>query len=510
MTQSPLTARVVLDTERTIGAISPRLFGGFAEHMGRCVYGGIYDPASPHADERGFRRDVQAALREMRLSILRYPGGNMLSGYDWRDGVGPRESRPRRRELAWQSIESNQFGTNEFIDYCRALDVEPMLGVNLGTGTIADAAALVEYCNAPVGTRYADLRAAHGYAQPHAVTYWCVGNEMDGPWQIGHLEADEYARKAREAAKVMRWQDPNVKLVLCGSSNTDMPTYPEWDRVVLETCWEHVDYLALHYYATNYQNDTASYLAMAAQFESHLDALAGLLRYVKAKRRSRHNVLLSWDEWNVWYKDRSGRGGWTEAPRLSEELYNLEDALVVAQWMSVFLRRCDVLDIACLAQIVNTISPLLTTPEQLLRQTTFYPFVLFSTHAAGQSLDPLIVAPEYETKLFGSMPLLDVSASYDAANDRGAVFVVNRSQHEAVTTDVVWRDAAPARATAIYQLSGADPKAINTFEQPEVIVPKQLAGVPVRDGEITLRLPPLSFTVVTTAGYRLDQHSNPI
>jgi alpha-N-arabinofuranosidase len=501
MSYSPLAARVVLDNERTIGTISPLLFGGFAEHMGRCVYGGIYDPSSPQADERGFRRDVQAALREMRISILRYPGGNMLSGYDWRDGVGPRDQRPRRRELAWQSIESNQFGTNEFIDYCRTLAIEPMLGVNLGTGTIADAAALVEYCNAPVGTRYADLRASHGYAKPHAVKYWCIGNEMDGPWQIGHLEADEYARKAREAAKMMRWQDPSLKLVACGSSNTDMPTYPEWDRVVLEHCWEHVDYLALHYYAVNYENDTASYLAQAAQFESHVDTLAGLLRYVKSKLRSKHNVLLSWDEWNVWYKDRSGRGGWQEGPHLSEEVYNLEDALVVAQWMSVFLRRCDVLDIACLAQIVNTISPLLTTSEQILRQTTFYPFVLFSNHAAGLSLEPLTVAPQYDTRLFGPMPLLDVSASYDQANDRGAVFLVNRSQHETVTTDLSWQGAAPAQAPAIYQLSGADPKATNTFEQPDAVVPRQLDGMPVQDGRISLRLPPLSFTVVTTARY---------
>jgi alpha-N-arabinofuranosidase len=501
MSDSPLTARITLDNERTIGTISPLLFGGFAEHMGRCVYGGIFDPASPQADEYGFRRDVQAALREMRLSILRYPGGNMLSGYDWQDGVGPRDARPRRRELAWQSTETNQFGTNEFIDYCRLMKIEPMLGVNLGTGTIAEAAALVEYCNAPAGTRYADMRVAHGYAEPHAVKYWCVGNEMDGPWQIGHLEADEYARKAREAAKMMHWQDPSLKLVACGSSNTDMPTYPEWDRLVLETCWEHVDYLALHYYATNYDNDTASYLALSAQFESHLDTLSGLLRYVKAKLRSNHTVKLSWDEWNVWYKDRSGRGGWQEAPHLSEEIYNLEDALVVAQWMSVFLRRCDVLDIACLAQIVNTISPLLTTNDQLLRQTTFYPFVLFSNHAAGQSLQPLTTAPESDTKLFGPMPLLDVSASYDQANDRGAVFIVNRSQSEVVTTELGWQGATPAQVAEAYQLSGSDPKAINTFAQPDTIAPKRLDGLRIDDGRITLRLPPLSFTVVTTTGY---------
>jgi alpha-L-arabinofuranosidase len=501
MADSPLSARISVDNARTIGAISPLLFGGFAEHMGRCVYGGIYEPGSPQADERGFRRDVQAALREMGLTILRYPGGNMLSGYDWRDGVGPKEQRPRRRELAWRSIESNQFGTDEFIAFCRALDIEPMLGVNLGTGTIADAAALVEYCNAPTGTYYADLRAQHGYPQPHGVEYWCLGNEMDGPWQIGGLDSSEYGRKAREAAKVMRWQDPDLKLVLCGSSHTNLPSYPEWDRVVLETCWEHVDYLALHYYADNHDDDTPSYLAMAAQFEAHLDALSGLLRFVKAKLRSKHDVLLSWDEWNVWYKNKIMHGNWQEAPHLSEEIYNLEDALVIAQWLSVFLRRCDVLKIACVAQIVNTISPLLTTPDQLLRQATFYPIVLFGQHARGEALDLLVQAPQYETRRFGPMPLLDASASYDPEHDAGALFVVNRSQDAPVAAELVWQGPAPARVTAIHQLAGSDPKAANSFEQPDLLVPQALEGGPLQGGRVTLSLPPLSFTVVRTAGY---------
>jgi alpha-L-arabinofuranosidase len=501
MNQSTLAARVTLDSERTIGAISPLLFGGFAEHMGRCIYGGLYDPGSPQADAQGFRRDVRDALRELRLSILRYPGGNMLSGYDWRDGVGPQGQRPRRRELAWQSIESNQFGTDEFIAYCRAMGIAPMLGVNLGTGTIDDASALVEYCNAPVGTRYADLRAAHGNPEPYGVEYWCVGNEMDGPWQIGQLSAEDYGKKAREVAKVLRLQDPSLKLVACGSSSTTMATYPEWDRVVLEHCWEQVDYLAMHYYATNYEDDTDSYLALAAQFESHVDTLAGLLRYVKAQRRSKHDVYLSWDEWNVWYKDRSGKGGWREAPPLSEEAYNLEDALVVAQWLNVFLRRCDVLQIACLAQVVNTISPLTVRGERLLKQPTFYPIAMVAQHASGQALEPLVRAPEYDTKLFGAMPLLDVSASYDEAAGRGAVFLVNRSQREAVATEIVWRGAVPGRAVEMYQVTGDDPKAINTFERPDTVVSKALGGSALRDGRLTVQLPPLSFTAIVTAGY---------
>jgi alpha-N-arabinofuranosidase len=493
------SARVTLDNERVVGPISPLLFGGFAEHMGRCVYGGLYDTQSPQADERGFRRDVQAALREMNLTILRYPGGNFLSGYNWRDGVGPKAQRPRRRDLAWQSIETNQFGTDEFIAYCRSIAVAPMLGVNLGTGTIEEAGALVEYCNAPVGSANADLRAANGNAEPFGVRYWCLGNEMDGPWQIGHLDANAYAIKAREAAKIMRWHDPSIKLILCGSSSTNMPTYPEWDRQVLELCWEKVDYLALHYYAENHENDTASYLASAAQFEDQVDTLAALLRFMQGRLRSRHRVKLSWDEWNVWYKDRSTSGGWQEAPPLIEEIYNLEDALVVAQWLNVFLRRCDVLEIACLAQVVNTIGPLTTRGPELLRQTIFYPFVLVAQNATGVALDPLVSAPQLETHRYGPQPLLDVAASYDEASQRGAVFLVNRSQAEPLTTTIRWQGAAPQQVLTATQISGDDPKQINSFDRPDAVVPRSIAVPRIEHSQLTIELPPLSFTVLTTS-----------
>ena len=490
------TASIYIDPNRAIGDISPLLFGGFIEHMGRCVYEGIYDPASPHADENGLRTDVLDALRAQKYTTIRYPGGNMLSGYNWLDGVGPKEKRPRRRELAWQSIETNQFGTNEFMGFCRAIDVAPMLGVNMGTGTIQAAADLVEYCNAPVGTYYSDLRASHGYREPHNVKYWCVGNEMDGPWQIGHLEAAEYGRKALEAAKMMTWQDPSIKTVLCGSSNDKMPTYPEWDRVALEIAWEKIDYHSIHYYAGNWNDDTASYLALAVDLENYVDAVAATLRYVKAKNRSKHDVHLSWDEWQVWYKDRSGRGGWTEAPHLSEEVYNLEDALVVGQWLNVFLRKCDVIKIACVAQIVNVISWLQTTRDGLLKQTSFYPFLWVSNFARGRSLDLLVKAPLVETQQYGGVPALDVSASHDPATGDGAVFVVNRSQSDAIVAEFIWQDSAPQHVSEVWQLTGDDPKAVNTFANPDAVTPQKLAAPQVQDGKIGLRLPPLSFTAI--------------
>jgi alpha-L-arabinofuranosidase len=494
------TAQIFLDRNRTIAEISPLLFGGFAEHMGRCIYEGIYDPKSPLADENGLRTDVLDALREQKYTVMRYPGGNFLSGYDWLDGVGPRDQRPRRRDLAWFSIESNQFGTNEFIDFCRAIDTAPMLGVNMGTGTIQRAADLVEYCNAPAGTYYADLRASHGYKDPHNVKYWCVGNEMDGPWQIGALEMAEYGKKAREAAKMMKWHDPTIETILCGSSNDRMPTYPEWDRVALEIAWDQVDYLSIHYYAGNREDDTASYLASAVQFEEYVDTLDGTLRYVKAKRRSKHDVYLSWDEWQVWYKGDPTRGDWQEAPHLAEESYNLEDALVVAQWLNVFLRKSQVLKIACVAQVVNIISWLQTRTDGLLKQTSFYPFMLVSNHARGHALDVLVKAPSVETKKFGDVPALDISASYDAETGNGAIFIVNRSQTDTISAELIWQDGERVTFDGAWQLAGTDVKAANTWDDPNAITAQSIATPQITDGVATMQIPPLSFTTLTTRG----------
>lgn len=492
-------AQILLDSNRTIAPISPLLFAGFAEHMGRCVYEGMYDPASPLSDARGFRRDVIAALRDQGYTAIRYPGGNFLSGYNWLDGVGPKDQRPRRRELAWQSTETNEFGTNEFIEWCREIDAAPMLGVNMGTGTIQAAADLVEYCNSPTGTYYADLRAKHGYAQPHNVRYWCVGNEMDGPWQIGHLSADAYGAKALEAAKMMKWIDPTIQTVLCGSSNDKMPTYPEWDRVALEHAWEKVDYLSIHYYAGNRENDTPSFLASAVPFEHYVDTLDGTLRYVKAQRRSNHDVYLSWDEWQVWYKGDPVEGAWAERPHLAEEVYNLEDALVVAQWLNVFLRKSHVLKIACVAQIVNVISWIWTRPDGLLKHPSYYPFKLVSNNARGNALDVLVKgAPVVETAQYGGVPALDVSASHDPETGRGAVFVVNRSLDQSIVADLVWQDGSAAQVEEVWQLSGTDPKEANSWEQPDRLVARRIDAPAIDGGRATLSLPPLSFTAITT------------
>jgi len=495
---SNTTAQVFLDTNRTIAPISPLLFGGFAEHMGRCIYEGIYDPESPHADLNGFRKDVLEALREQSYTVIRYPGGNFLSGYDWLDGVGPKAQRPCRRELAWQSLETNQFGTNEFMTFCEAIAAAPMLAVNMGTGTIQSASDLVEYCNVSDGTYWSDLRARHGFRDPHNVRYWCVGNEMDGPWQIGHLDAVEYGKKALEAAKMMKWQDPSIATILCGSSNDRMPTYPEWDRTALEIAWEHMDYLSMHYYINNREGDTTSYLASALRLERFVDTLEGTLRYVKAKRRSMHDVYLSWDEWQVWNSIGGPmKGNWVKAPHLAEDIYNLEDALVVAQWLNVFLRKSHVVKIACVAQIVNVISWLQTRGDQLLKQPSYYVFKLVSNLALGEALDVLVKAPMVETKQYGAVPVLDASASYDNETQRGAIFLVNRGLTEAVATNLIWQKGKTVQIEKAWQLVGSHPKEANSWDEPNRLVANAISGPAVKDGQATWKFPPLSFTAIT-------------
>lgn len=490
-----LTARVSLDRRRTVADISPYLFGGFVEHMGRCVYEGIYDPVSPHADTDGIRVDVLEALQEMGVTIIRYPGGNFLSGYDWRDGVGPKAERPRKRDLAWMSVETNQFGTHEFLDYCKRLGADPMLAVNMGTGDIALASAYVEYCNAPAGTYWADKRVANGQREPWGVKWWCLGNEMDGPWQIGHLDAVEYGKKALEAAKMMRWQDPSIKLVLAGSSSIGMATFPTWDRTILEICYDHIDVLSMHYYAGNRTDDTPSYLGLASTFEAYVTTLASTIQYVKALKRSKKDIKLSWDEWNVWYKNMQMDGKWQEAPHLIEEVYNLEDALVVAQWMNVFLRKSNVLEAACMAQMVNVIAPILTNTNQMVKQSIYYPFKMMASRARGKALDVYVDVATYSTESTPNIPYIDVSASWDEAREQGACFIVNRHLSESITVTIDIADAqSPLKAVNGEVVAGTDPKAHNTFDQPNAVVSQPFSGMSGQGQQIVVTVPPLSAT----------------
>ncbi|RYG45823.1 alpha-N-arabinofuranosidase, partial [bacterium] len=387
-----LRASVHLDPRWNRGPVDPRIYGGFLEHLGRAVHEGVYDPGSPRSDARGFRTDVIDALRALKMPVMRYPGGNYVSAHHWKDGIGPKDSRPRRPDFAWKSIEPNTFGTDEFIEWCREVGTAPMLAVNLGTAGGREAAEYVEYTNRPRGTSWADRRPSD---EPYGVKLWCLGNEMDGPWQAGHVPAGEYAMRAEQAGKLMKGLDSTIETVVAGSSARGMSTYLKWDREVLEYCWDSADYISLHRYSENHRNDTAWFLAEGIEIERIIADYRGLVEYVRGVKKSEKRVGLSFDEWNVWYKALAGDGGWQEAPHLLEEVYNLEDALVCAQYLMAFLRNADVLKIGCLAQIVNVIAPMLTTKDGLLIQSIYHTIRMIAETGHGTALTPVVEAPLY-------------------------------------------------------------------------------------------------------------------
>jgi alpha-N-arabinofuranosidase len=490
------TTRVHIHTQFAIGDVDPRLFGGFLEHMGRAVYEGVYDPESACADADGWRADVLEKLGDLDLTVMRYPGGNFASGYHWQDGVGPPEHRPRLRELAWNSIEPNRVGTDEFLGLARRMHWEPMLTVNLGTGSPEEARNWVEYCNAPVGTRYADMRAANGREAPHGVELWCLGNEMDGPWQLGHVPADEYARRAQQAAKMMKDVDRSIEVVVCGSSNPWIPTYLAWDRAVLEHVGDLADYLSLHNYVGN-RTDTMDFLAVTNAIDRQIEEADAVCRYVQGKRRASRRPFLSFDEWNVWYKTMSGEnmnGAGRFAPPLIEEVYNLEDALVVAGFLQSFLRHADVLKIANLAQIVNVIAPILTKRDGLLVQSIYWPFAMVSRRREGVSLRVRVEGPGYLSQSHGQATHIDASAIL--AGDRIHVFLTNRDDAAAdVSVRLADREIAGDAGSEI--LTGPDPKAANAWDAPDTIRAESFGEFAIGGGEATLRLPPMSFAAST-------------
>ena len=488
---------ITLHTEFQIGGVDPRIFGGFLEHLGRCVYEGVYDPDSVRADEDGFRTDVLDAMRRQDMTAMRYPGGNFASGYHWTDGVGPREGRPTVRDLAWQSTEPNAFGTDEYIRLCRKMNWTPMITVNMGTGTPEEARNWVEYCNSPAGTKYADMRAANGSPEPHAVKLWCLGNEMDGPWQLGHVPADQYAIRAQQAGKMMKDVDRSIELVACGSCTVGLPTYMEWDRVVLEHLGDLADYVSLHRYVTNERDNTPDFLAVTNAIDRQIEEMDAACRFVQARTRSRKRAYLCFDEWNVWYKNRVSDGEGKSAPHLLEEVYNLEDALVVAGFLNSFLRHADAVRIANLAQIVNVIAPILTRGDEMLIQSIFYPFEMYSKRRSGVSLRPAVSGPQYDSASNGTVCTIDASAILDAESERLHVFAINRDLTEPATVRVNVADRPIRGLQSAEILTGPDPKAANSFEDPDVIQSRPFADVSVTGGVATMSLPPLSVAATT-------------
>jgi len=507
-------ARAVIQQPRVRADFDRRVLGAFLEHLGRAVYTGVYQPGSKLADAKGFRTDVAREVKEMAVPITRYPGGNFVSGYNWLDGVGPSQQRPTVLERAWNSLETNQFGTNEFVDWCRMVGTEPLLGMNFGTGTAEMAVAYVEYCNLERGTKWSDLRQSHGYEKPHNVRYWCLGNEMDGPWQIGQMQAREYGRKARDAARQMRVIDNNLQLIACGSSGTFMPQYLIWDREVLEECYDQVDGLSLHAYYGNTQaltrESTARYLAMNLDMDRQIHEVAAVCDYVQGMRRSSKRLWLSFDEWNVWYRARSGdavNGRRQFAPKLLEEVYNLEDALLVGGFVNTLLRNSDRVKVGCIAQLINVIAPLVTNDTGVLRQSTFFPYSWALRYARGRILDLRVESDTYPITAAGlqadfarndQVPFVDVVATLDGQNGQACVLMLNRDLDAERELVLEWRDVTPTRVLVCETLTGTDLKAFNTFEQPRRVVPQRL-DPPAAGARMTFKLPARSYTVAQLA-----------
>ena len=496
---------LILDRDYKIGEVDRRLFGSFIEHLGRAIYGGIYEPGHPEADERGFRRDVLALVRELGVPVVRYPGGNFVCSFDWEDSVGPVEERPRRLDLAWRAVEPNLFGLNEFMAWTKEAGTEAMMALNLGTRGVDAARNLLEYCNHPGGSYWSDLRKSHGSREPHGIKLWCLGNEMDGPWQVGQKTADEYGRLAGETAKAMRLFDPSLELVACGSSFAAMPTFPDWEAPVLDRCYDQVDYLSLHSYYGNKADDLPEYLADSIGMGEFIDSVAGACDFVKAKKRSRKTMMLSFDEWNVWFHtsaDDRHADPWRIGPPLLEEAYTFEDALVVGCLLITLLKRANRVKIACLAQLVNVIAPISTTNGgSAWRQTIFYPFLHASRYARGLSLDLRAErAPAYESRRFGAVPYVDAAATVDEEAGEMAVFAVNRSPAEGANLELRLGGYEGWAVVEGIELAGAHPKAVNTAARPDSVLPRRLdAGARIDGGVLRARLAPLSWNVIRLA-----------
>jgi alpha-L-arabinofuranosidase len=490
--------KIFMDREYQIARIDPRIFGGFIEHVGRCVYEGVFDPQSKHADENGFRKDVLAGLDKLAFTAMRYPGGNFSSGYHWLDGIGPRKYRPTVFEPASQSIEPNQFGTDEFMHMSKVMDWQPMMTVNMGTGTPEEARNWLEYCNSPAGTKYSDLRVKNGHPDPYNVKLWCLGNEMDGPWQLGHLSADQYAERAQQTAKMMKYTDPSIELVACGSSEVGLPTYMEWDRTVLEYLGDDADYISLHLYLGKWKNDTRDYLAVTNSIDHIIEERDAVCRYVQARKRHKKRYYIAFDEWNVWYRTQNAEsvnGHGKFAQHLVEEEYNLEDALVVAGFLNSFIRHADVVKIANLAQVVNVIAPILTRGDNMLLQSIYYPLLLYANRHDGEALQLVIRGPGYESQMYGYINFIDASAIL--GNGRLHVFLVNRSIDEPATIEL-FNVGIPINSVISAEIvTGPSAIACNTFDKPNKIKYQTLNDISLRDSNATLQIPPLSIAGIT-------------
>ena len=495
-------AKIILDRDYRIGPIDKRIYGSFIEHLGRAVYGGIYEPGHPLADELGFRTDVIDAVKKLGVPLVRYPGGNFVSGFHWEDSVGPVEKRPKRLDLAWSTTETNEVGLHEFARWAGKAGCELMYAINLGTRGPEQARDVVEYANHRGNSKFSDMRIANGLRDPIGIKLWCLGNEMDGPWQMGQKTAFEYGRVANEAAKMMKWVDPSIELVACGSSGSGMPTFGDWELTMLNECYENIDYVSLHRYYANPDGDTAAFLARTMDMDEFIQTVVSICDAVKGKKHSRKRIDLSFDEWNVWYhsqeqdKQIQKRDKWGRALPLLEDVYTFEDALLVGSMLITLLRNADRVRIACLAQLVNVIAPIMTrNGGGCWAQTIYYPFLHASKYGRGTALRTLVESPRYDCRDYEGVPIIDAVAT-QADDGSLTIFCVNRDLKEDCLLELDLRSFGPLKMTEHIVLHHDDVHAVNTEAAPNTVYPAQLPTEPLDGGRGQIRLSPLSWNVL--------------
>ncbi len=493
---------MILDRDYQISRIDNRIYGSFIEHLGRAVYGGIYEPGHPEADEKGFRKDVIAAVKKLGVPIVRYPGGNFVSGFNWEDSVGPVEKRPRRLDLAWFTTETNEVGLHEFAEWTEKTGSSLMYAINLGTRGPEQARDVVEYANHRAGSKFSDMRIANGRRDPFNIKLWCLGNEMDGPWQMGQKTGYEYGRTANEAAKIMTWVDPSIELVACGSSNTEMPTFGSYELDMLDQCYENIDYVSLHRYYGNPTQDTPGFLARSMDMDEFIHTVASICDAVKGKKHSKKQVNLSFDEWNVWYhsneqdKEIWKQDKWNRALPLLEDIYNFEDALLVGSMLMTLIRNADRVKIACLAQLVNVIAPIMTrNGGGCWAQTTFYPFMHASRFGRGTALRALIDSPLYDCTDYEGVPFIDCAAVLED-NGNVNIFCVNRDMDEDYQFEIDLRSFGKMKFAEHILLHHDDVKAVNTETSPDTVRPYPGPGGTIGDGKASVNIPALSWNVI--------------
>jgi alpha-L-arabinofuranosidase len=446
---SQQTAAIKIDLDRTVGQVDPNIYGAFVEPIRTVVYGSIYDPKSPLADENGLRKDFIELVKELNIPVIRWPGGNFVSGYNWKDGIGPKDQRPARLDLAWNQIESNQMGTDEYVKLCRLLGAENFICINAGLGTLDDARHWIEYCNYEKGTYYSDLRRKYGNEQPFKVKYWALGNEIDGPWQMGQKSVEDYCKFALEAAKNMQWVDRSVKLIASGASNyrTNVD-WIGWNDYVLEKMAGKIDYISVHRYVREALAGETNFTAMMSlglDVDQKIEVVKALIQKAMAKSGTSRPIYISFDEW-------SASGGSRGAPTLT-------GSLMVGQHLNSFIRHADTVKMANITMLSSLVG---TSPEGDFKNPLYHAFHLYSINARGTALDVFVDCERYSNRIFKDIPYLDVTAVLNDSTKALVVNVVNRHETNAVPAAILLQSGEYAGNATVREINAESVTATNT------------------------------------------------